>query len=115
MLAAPPGRSRRRFTGIASRCSAPFRLLFDTTTLWFDGAVGLRPTRFSRGGESLGQYRPSKDYRGHLKQVVLGIVLDDMDRPIASLELVEGPDARQHRRSDNAVAGRQAPARALRD
>jgi hypothetical protein len=46
----------------------------DTTSLWFEGA----------GGESLGQYGHSKDYRGHLKQVVLGIVLDDMDRPIAS-------------------------------
>jgi DDE family transposase len=47
---------------------------FDTTTLWFEAA----------GGESLGQYGHSKDYRGHLKQVVLGIVLDDADRPIAS-------------------------------
>jgi hypothetical protein len=47
---------------------------FDTTSLWFEGA----------GGESLGQYGHSKDYRGHLKQVVLGIVLDDADRPIAS-------------------------------
>jgi len=47
---------------------------FDTTTLWFEGA----------GGESLGQRGHSKDYRGHLKQVVLGIVLDDADRPIAS-------------------------------
>jgi len=46
----------------------------DTTTLWFEGA----------GGASLGQYGHSKDYRGHLKQVVLGIVLDDADRPIAS-------------------------------
>jgi hypothetical protein len=46
---------------------------FDTTTLWFEG-----------GGESLGQYGHSKDYRGHLNQVVLGIVLDDADRPIAS-------------------------------
>jgi hypothetical protein len=43
---------------------------FDTTSLWFEGA----------GGESLGQYGHSKDYRGHLKQVVL----DDVDRPIAS-------------------------------
>ena len=50
---------------------------FDTTTLWFEGA----------GGESLGQYGHSKDYRGHLKQVVLGIVLDDADRPIASFLL----------------------------
>jgi hypothetical protein len=47
---------------------------FDTTSLWFEGA----------GGDSLGQYGHSKDYRGHLKQVVLGIVLDDADRPIAS-------------------------------
>ena len=46
----------------------------DTTTLWFEGA----------DGESLGQYGHSKDYRGHLKQVVLGIVLDAADRPIAS-------------------------------
>ena len=46
----------------------------DTTTLWFEGA----------GGESLGQYGHSKDYRGHLKQVVLVIVLDDAYRPIAS-------------------------------
>jgi hypothetical protein len=43
---------------------------FDTTSLWFEGA----------GGESLGQYGHSKDYRGHLKQVVLGIVLHDADR-----------------------------------
>ncbi len=47
---------------------------FDTTTLWFEGA----------GGESLGPRGHSKDYRGHLKQVVLGIVLDGEDRPIAS-------------------------------
>lgn len=46
---------------------------FDTTTLWFEGA----------GGESLGQRGYSKDYRGHLRQIVLGIVLDDADRPIA--------------------------------
>src|SRR5512134_1028568 len=47
---------------------------FDTTTLWFEG----------RGGASLGQRGHSKDYRGHLNQVVLGIVLDGDDRPIAS-------------------------------
>ena len=39
---------------------------FDTTILWFEGA----------GGESLGQRGYSKDYRGHLRQIVLGIVLD---------------------------------------
>lgn len=55
---------------------------FDTTTLWFEGA----------GGESLGQRGHSKDYRGHLRQIVLGIVLDDADRPIASF-LVPGNTA----------------------
>jgi Transposase DDE domain len=47
---------------------------FDTTSLYFEGA----------GGEKLGQRGHSKDYRPHLKQVVLGIVLDGSDRPIAS-------------------------------
>ncbi len=47
---------------------------FDTTSLYFEGA----------GGEKLGRRGHSKDYRPHLKQVVLGIVLDGSDRPIAS-------------------------------
>jgi hypothetical protein len=55
---------------------------FDTTTLWFEGA----------GGATLGRRGHSKDYRGHLMQVVLGIVLDDADRPIASF-LVPGNTA----------------------
>lgn len=46
----------------------------DTTTLWFEG----------RGGATLGRRGHSKDYRGHLNQVVLGLVLDQDDRPIAS-------------------------------
>lgn len=50
---------------------------FDTTSLYFEG----------EGGESLGQRGHSKDYRPHLKQVVLGIVLDGRDRPIASFLL----------------------------
>jgi hypothetical protein len=50
---------------------------FDTTSLWFEGA----------GGERLGQRGHSKDYRGHLIQVVLGIVLDGEDRPIVSFLL----------------------------
>ena len=73
---------------------------FDTTSLWFEGA----------GGESLGQRGHSKDYRGHLKQVVLGIVLDGRgpaDRLVS--------DARQHRRRDDVGAGGAAAARALRD
>ena len=47
---------------------------FDTTSLYFEG----------HGGESLGQRGHSKDDRPHLRQVVLGIVLDEKDRPIAS-------------------------------
>lgn len=50
---------------------------FDTTSLYFEG----------NGGESLGQRGHSKDYRPQLKQVVLGIVLDGHDRPIASFLL----------------------------
>ena len=47
---------------------------FDTTSLYFEGA----------GGQTLGQLGHSKDYRPHLKQVVLGMVLDGDDRPFAS-------------------------------
>jgi hypothetical protein len=49
-------------------------VFFDTTSLYFEGA----------GGETLGQFGHSKDYRPHLKQVVLGMVLDGDDRPFAS-------------------------------
>src|SRR3954451_15914353 len=47
---------------------------FDTTSLYFEG----------KGGSTLGQRGFSKDYRPQLHQVVLGIVLDGQDRPIAS-------------------------------
>jgi Transposase DDE domain len=47
---------------------------FDTTSLYFEG----------HGGATLGQRGFSKDFRPQLHQVVLGIVLDDHDRPIAS-------------------------------
>src|SRR6516225_4713887 len=47
---------------------------FDTTSLYFEGA----------GGQTLGQLGHSKDYRPHLKQVMLGMVLDGADRPFAS-------------------------------
>lgn len=47
---------------------------FDTTSLHFEG----------RGGATLGQRGHSKDFRPQLNQVVLGIVLDEKDRPIAS-------------------------------
>src|SRR5208282_3972745 len=49
-------------------------VFMDTTSLYFEGA----------GGETLGQLGHSKDYRPHLKQVVLGMVLDGDDRPFAS-------------------------------
>ena len=47
---------------------------FDTTSLYFEG----------RGGATLGRRGYSKDFRPQLNQVVLGIVLDVKDRPIAS-------------------------------
>jgi hypothetical protein len=47
---------------------------FDTTSLYFEG----------KSGATLGQRGFSKDYRPQLHQVVLGIVLDGQDRPIAS-------------------------------
>ncbi len=47
---------------------------FDTTSLYFEG----------HGGATLGQRGHSKDFRPQLAQVVLGIVLDERDRPIAS-------------------------------
>jgi hypothetical protein len=47
---------------------------FDTTSLYFEGD----------GGATLGQRGHSKDFRPQLPQVVLGIVLDEQDRPIAS-------------------------------
>jgi DDE family transposase len=47
---------------------------FDTTSLYFEGD----------GGATLGQRGHSKDFRPQLPQVVLGIVLDERDRPIAS-------------------------------
>ncbi len=47
---------------------------FDTTSVYFEG----------HGGATLGQRGHSKDFRPQLPQVVLGIVLDERDRPIAS-------------------------------
>ncbi len=101
MAAAPPRRSKealyRHRQPLFGTVSIAF---FDTTSLWFEGA----------GGESLGQRGHSKDYRGHLKQVVLGIVLDHAERPIASF-LMPGNTADV----DVVAAGSQAAARALRD
>ncbi len=49
-------------------------VLFDTTSLMFYGA----------GGESLGRHGKSKDHRPDLRQVIVGVVLDDEGRPICS-------------------------------
>jgi hypothetical protein len=44
----------------------------DTTSLYFEG----------RGGETLGQNGHSKDYRPHLKQMIVGIIMDQDGRPV---------------------------------
>jgi len=49
-------------------------VFFDTTSIYFEG----------EGGESLGQYGHSKDHRPDLKQMVVGVVLDNEGRPICS-------------------------------
>jgi len=58
------------------------RHLFSSLTLAFYDTTSL--SFFGAGGESLGQFGHSKDKRPDLKQVVLGVVLDDTGRPIAS-------------------------------
>jgi hypothetical protein len=52
----------------------PSVTFFDTTSLYFEG----------QGGATLGRRGFSKDFRPQLRQVVLGLVLDGHDRPIAS-------------------------------
>jgi len=47
-------------------------VLFDTTTLYFEGA----------GGETIGQKGFSKDYRPDRNQMVVGVALDDNGRPL---------------------------------
>jgi hypothetical protein len=47
-------------------------VFFDTTSIYFEGA----------GGDTLGQYGPSKDHRPDEKQLVVGAVLDGEGRPI---------------------------------
>jgi len=57
-------------------------VFFDTTSIYFEG----------EGGETLGRYGYSKDHRSDLKQMVVGVVLDDAGRPICS-ELLPGNTA----------------------
>ncbi len=49
-------------------------VFMDTTTLYFEG----------RGGETLGQHGHTKDYRPHLNQMVVGIIMDQNGRPVCS-------------------------------
>jgi hypothetical protein len=49
-------------------------VFMDTTTLYFEG----------RGGSTLGQKGHSKDYRPHLNQMVVGIIMDQNGRPVCS-------------------------------
>jgi hypothetical protein len=49
-------------------------VFMDTTTLYFEG----------RGGDTLGEKGKSKDYRPHLNQMVLGIIMDQNGRPVCS-------------------------------
>ena len=54
-------------------------VFFDTTSIYFEG----------EGGETFGQYGHSKDHRPDLKQMVVGVVLDNEGRPICS-EMLPG-------------------------
>ena len=49
-------------------------VFFDTTSIYFEG----------EGGQTLGQYGHSKDHRPDLKQMVVGVVVDNEGRPIMS-------------------------------
>jgi hypothetical protein len=49
-------------------------VFMDTTSLYFEG----------RGGATLGQNGKSKDYRPHLKQMIVGIIMDQDGRPVCS-------------------------------
>src|SRR5215813_6985485 len=49
-------------------------VFMDTTTLYFEG----------RGGDTLGEKGKSKDYRPHLNQMVLGVIMDQNGGPVCS-------------------------------
>jgi hypothetical protein len=49
-------------------------VFLDTTSLYFEG----------QGGETLGALGYSKDYRPHLNQMILGVVIDQQGRPVCS-------------------------------
>jgi len=47
-------------------------VFFDTTSIYFEG----------EGGETIGEYGHSKDHRPDLRQMVVGVVLDDQGHPV---------------------------------
>lgn len=47
-------------------------VFFDTTTIYFEG----------EGGETIGQHGHPKDHRPDLKQMIVGVVLDDSGNPV---------------------------------
>lgn len=47
-------------------------VFFDTTSIYFEG----------KGGQSLGQWGFSKDHRPDLRQMILGVVIDNQGQPI---------------------------------
>lgn len=47
-------------------------VFFDTTSIYFEG----------QGGDTIGQHGHSKDHRPDLKQMVVGVVLDNKGRPL---------------------------------
>ena len=47
-------------------------VFFDTTSIYFEG----------NGGQTLGEYGHSKDHRPDLRQMVVGVVIDNTGRPI---------------------------------
>lgn len=49
-------------------------VFFDTTSIYFEGA----------GGQTIGQNGHSKDHRPDLKQMVVGVILDDQGNPLCS-------------------------------
>ena len=49
-------------------------VFFDTSSIYFEGA----------GGETLGQYGHPKDHRPDLKQMVVGVVLDNRGNPVCA-------------------------------
>jgi transposase len=49
-------------------------VFFDTTALYFEG----------NGGQSIGQYGHSKDHRPDLRQMVVGVILDNEGNPVCS-------------------------------